>query len=249
MSHGVLILLRHGQSTANAAQEFTGLLDVGLTARGRAQARRAARMIAADGSRPDLVVTSPMVRSTLTADLVRAELGLDDVPVLTTWRLAERDYGALTGVAKSQALEQLGAARYFALRRTVDGVPPPATPDQVAGWGNAFADPGSGLPAAGAGESLRDVIARVTPAWQQLRDAALDGRVVLVVAHGNSLRALCAVLDRLDPQEIEDLNIPSGHPLRYDVDPDGSVRPRGGRYLDASAARDAAARIAREGGT
>ncbi|WP_024285206.1 2,3-bisphosphoglycerate-dependent phosphoglycerate mutase [Cellulomonas sp. KRMCY2] len=249
MIHGVLVLLRHGESTANAAQEFTGLLDVGLTSRGRQQATGAARMIVAADLRPDVVVTSPMLRARLTTDLVQAELAAEGVAVVATWRLVERDYGCLTGVSKAQALDQLGPERYFALRRTVDGVPPPATADQVATWDNAFTDPRSGLLVPGSGESLRDVVARVTPSWHLMRARAQRGETVLVVAHGNSLRALCAVIDGLSPTEIEDLNIPSGHPLRYDVYPDGLVGPRGGRYLDVSAAQDAAARIAREGGT
>jgi 2,3-bisphosphoglycerate-dependent phosphoglycerate mutase len=249
MNHGVLVLLRHGESTANAAQEFTGLLDVGLTPLGCEQARRAAQMLAADGCRPHTVVTSPMLRATLTTNLVLRELSLDDDAVVASWRLAERDYGCLTGIPKAQALARYGPERYISVRRTMDGVPAPATSQQISRWDRAFTDPGSGLPAPGEGESLRDVITRVAPCWHRIRERVLRGETVLVVAHGNSLRALCTVVDDLGPADVEVLNIPPGQPLRYDVGPDGTFTPRGGHYLDAPAAREAAERIAHEGGT
>lgn len=249
MSRGVLVLLRHGESVANAAQEFTGLLDVGLTERGVEQARAAARLLVGHGVLPDLVVTSPMLRSVATTEVVVDEAGLGTVPVRRSWRLAERDYGHLTGVAKSRARELYGAHEYVTVRRTLDGRPPAATAEQSAAWAHAFTDPSSGLPTPGAGESLRDVIARVDPQWVELRAAAAAGSTVLVVAHGNSLRALCTLVDRLSPDEVMALNLPPAQPLVYEVTSDGSTRPRGGRYLDPTTALAAATVIAHEGGT
>ncbi|NLF04469.1 MAG: 2,3-bisphosphoglycerate-dependent phosphoglycerate mutase [Actinomycetales bacterium] len=248
VSDGILILLRHGESVFNAASIFTGLLDVDVSERGREQARAAGRLIAASGLTPETIWTSPMRRAAVTTDLVCAELGIDPASARSTWRLAERDYGSLTGVPKSEARERYGAEGYITVRRTLDGSPGPATPEQAAAWSvRPYAQPGSGLPEPGAGEALRDVIERVTPVWDQLRGALAGRARVLVVAHGNSLRALCAVVDGLSPQEVQDLNIPPGEPLVYRWTGTG-VAPRGGEYL-SDAAHDAVALIAREGGT
>jgi len=248
VSDGTLILLRHGESLFNAASVFTGLLDVDVSECGREQARAAGRLLAVSGLTPETIWTSPMRRAAVTAELVRAELGLDPARVTSTWRLAERDYGSLTGVPKAEARERYGAEGYVTLRRTLDGSPGPATAEQAAAWPvRPYTEPGSGLPEPGAGETLRDVIERVTPVWDQLRGALAGGAQVLVVAHGNSLRALCAVVDALSPEEVQDLNIPPGEPLVYRWDGVG-VAPRGGEYLD-DAAHEAVALIAAEGGT
>ena len=248
MSDGTLILMRHGESVYNAAHVFTGLLDVDLSARGQEQARAAARVLRAEGLVPERIRTSPMRRSAATTALVRDELGLDDVPVSSTWRLAERDYGSLTGVPKVEARERYGPQGYITVRRTLDGSPGPATAEHAATWTERpYTEEGSGLPAPGAGETLRDVIERVEPLWPELRAVVAVGGTALVVAHGNSLRALCAVLDELSPQEMQDLNIPPGQPLVYRWD-GGRLVPRGGEYLDP-AAHLAVEVIAREGGT
>lgn len=248
MVHGALVLLRHGESVYNAAHVFTGLLDVRLSGRGEEQARAAGSLLRAEGLVPDRIWTSPMRRSTATTDLLRDAAGLDGVPVTATWRLAERDYGSLTGVPKAEARERYGPQGYITVRRTLDGVPSPATPGQAAAWTEQpYTEEGSGLPHPGAGETLRDVVDRVTPVWVEVRELVTTGRTVLVVAHGNSLRALCAVVDDLSAREVQDLNIPPAQPLVYRWTPDGLI-PRGGRYLDHAAHR-AAARIALEGGT
>lgn len=240
--------MRHGESVYNATQVFTGLLDVEVSARGEEQARSAARLLAAEGLRPDLVWTSPMKRSAATTAIVRSELGLDDVPVTSTWRLAERDYGSLTGVPKSEARERYGPEGYITVRRTLDGSPGPASAEHAATWtAQPYTEAGSGLPEPGAGETLLDVVARVAPLWPELRDVVAGGRTVLVVAHGNSLRALCAVIDALSPPEVQDLNIPPAQPLVYRWEGD-RLEPRGGRYL-APEAHAAVLEIAREGGT
>lgn len=245
---GTLTLLRHGESTYNAARVFTGLLDVDLSPLGERQAREAGRLLAEHAVVPDLVLSSPLRRARRTADAVLAELGCD-VPLVEEWRLEERDYGVLTGVPKRQVVERYGHDTFFAWRRTLHGRPPAADPSEVATWGLVSTRP-PGLPAPGSGESLHDVIERVRPCWEgEIRSGLGDGRSVLVVAHGNSLRALCALIDDLDEDELEQLNLPAGQPLRYDATPDGRVGPRGGRYLDPVAARAGAALIAAEGGT
>lgn len=249
MPQFTLVLLRHGESAYNAAQVFTGLLDVPLTPRGEAQAREAGSLLRTHGLIPDVVLTSPMQRCTATTEIVRATADLDGVPVTSTWRLAERDYGNLTGVPKHEAKARLGTDAYITVRRTLDGAPPPATSEQAATWRDTpYTEPGSGLPEPGSSESLRDVIARVEPLWDHLRTHLADRRTVLLVGHGNSLRALCALIDELTPAEIQDLNLPPGQPLVYRHD-DGRLTPRGGRYLDPDDARAAAERIAHEGGT
>lgn len=244
-----LVLLRHGESVHNAAQTFTGRLDVELSERGRDQARAAGRLLAAHRLEPDVVVTSPMRRCTATTDLVLGEEGLGNVVPVTSWRLAERDYGSLTDVPKSVARDLYGPEGYVAVRRTLDGAPPPATAEQRAAWSVApYTEPGSGLAEPGAGETLRDVVGRLRPLWDELQATLDDGRTVLVVGHGNSLRALCLLVDDLTPEEVLHLNLPPGQPLVYAWS-DGAARPRGGTYLDADDAHRAAARIAAEGGT
>ncbi|MBC7291177.1 MAG: 2,3-bisphosphoglycerate-dependent phosphoglycerate mutase [Actinotalea sp.] len=241
---GRLVLLRHGESVANAAQEFTGRIDVDLTEHGQEQARTAARLLAEASLTPDVVLTSPMLRALGTARIVHAALGLT-APVVRQWRLVERDYGFLTGMPKAEARAQLGPERFVSLRRTRHGRPGPL-PDT--GGLDLYEEPGSGLAPAGGGESLHDVVDRVAPCWYETRALVAQGAVVLVVAHGNSLRALCAVVDGLTDEEVLHLNLPQAQPLVYCLR-DGVPEPRGGRYLDPGAAHAVAAAIAREGGT
>lgn len=244
---GTLVLLRHGESRFNAAQVFTGLLDADLTPAGAAQVEVAARLIADAGLFPDLVVLSPMIRATRTAGLLLDRLGIDP-PRLVTWRLVERDYGCLTGVPKHEARRVHGEHAFHHWRRTVDGRPPAATVEQRATWTDPppVADTGPLVP--GQGESLADVMARVRPVWDDdLAPRLRAGATVLVVAHGNTLRALVADAADLTDAQAEALNIPAGHPLVHDVGPDGTVGV--GRYLDPGAARVATALVAAEGGT
>ena len=244
---GSLVLLRHGESTANAAQEFTGLLDVELTYLGAQQARAAARLLAASDSVPDVVLASPLRRARETAQGVVAELGLD-VSVVELWPLEERDYGALTGVGKRRAWEKYGPERFAEWRQTLTARPPAAGPEQIASWHLVSARPPDLRPP-GAGESLQDVVDRVRPCWEnEIRPRVREGHRVLVVAHGTSLQALCAVVDGLDDVELASLHVPPGQPVRYDVGLDGTLHPRGGRLLEAAASGHAAA-IALEGGT
>lgn len=248
MSPGTLLLLRHGESLFNATSRFTGLLDVGLTRAGEKQVGEAARLVREAGLIPDVLIRSPMWRAIRTADLLVRHLGID-VPVETTWRLAERDYGCLTGISKAEARARYGKEAFFTWRRTMNGRPPAAAPDQVASWADPSPVADSGPLRAGSGESLHDVVERVRPLWDVLRARLAAGECIFMVSHGNTLRALCTVMVGLSDTETEQLNIPAGHPLVFSVDPERRVSPREGCYLDHAAAADAAAKVAAEGGT
>lgn len=251
---GRLILVRHGESTANAAGAFTGLRDVDLSPRGIEQSHQAAALIAASALVPDVAFTSRMLRARRTAALILGDLHDVDAPVVATWRLNERDYGLLMGMSKSGVRERFGAELFHSWRRTLHGTPPPMPAERRATLGLVPADedpddpqpPGS----MGDGESLHDVVERIRPLWErEIRPRATAGETVLVVAHGNSLRALSALVDDLEEHELEELNLPTAQPVLYDVDAAGAATPRGGRYLDPDTAVVAAIRIMFEGGT
>ncbi len=238
-----LVLVRHGQSQANADGLFTGLLDVPLTDRGRAEAARAARMLNDAGLAPPVWFCSPLRRARETAAILTAESSRPPRRVTWDWRLAERNYGALTGRTKQSVLTEYGQQQFLAWRRSVDVAPPPMSDEQRATLGDAPT-------ALGLTEALRDVVVRVGEAWREDIEPALRRNgSALVLAHGNSLRALCVVLDALTHAEVQALNIPTGHPLIYRIASDGRPQVRGGRYLDPITAQAAAARIAQEGGT
>ncbi|MEU6443169.1 2,3-bisphosphoglycerate-dependent phosphoglycerate mutase [Streptomyces sp. NPDC047046] len=241
-----LVLLRHGESTANADGLFTGWTDVPLTPRGQEQALAAGQLLRASGLRPDSVHTSVLRRTITTADLVLSVLGRDWIEVHRTWRLNERHYGALTGLNKKEVRARTDEATYRAWRRSWATPPPAAHPGDLPPWN----DPRyAGLPpdAWPLTESLRDVTARLLPCWNdRVVPELLAGRVPMVIAHGNSLRALVAHLDRLRPDEVENLNIPTGQPLVYELDDFfAPVRP-GGRYLDPETAADEASAVGRQ---
>ncbi|WP_129287472.1 2,3-bisphosphoglycerate-dependent phosphoglycerate mutase [Streptomyces sp. GZWMJZ-114] len=237
-----LLLLRHGESTANADNCFTGWTDAPLTDLGRQQARTAGELLKAAAAIPDVVHTSVLRRTITTADIVSGVLGRDWLPVHRSWRLNERHYGALTGQAKTQVLDRTDATTYHQWRRSWDTAPPPAAPGALPPWGDdRYADlPPDVWPLT---ESLHDVYRRLMPYWtDQVVPDLVAGRTPLIVAHGNSLRALVAHLDRLSPPDIEALNIPTGQPLRYDLGADFVPLAPGGTYLDpATAAREAEA--------
>lgn len=251
---GTLILVRHGESTANAEGTFTGSRDVDLSERGIQQAHNAAALLAADALVPDLVITSRMLRARHTAECMLGDLQDLEAPILETWRLNERDYGLLMGMPKTEVRERFGAERFHTWRRTLHGTPPPLPESERAHLGLvAVADDDedpqtTAIP--GEGESLHDVVERVRPLWEGLiLEHLAAGEIVLVIAHGNSLRALCAIVEHLDDEELEHLNLPTAQPIVYQVTPDGAVSPPGGRYLDPDTAVLAAIRIAFEGGT
>ncbi|GHJ41185.1 2,3-diphosphoglycerate-dependent phosphoglycerate mutase [Streptomyces sp. TS71-3] len=247
---GLLVLVRHGQSTSNAAGRFTGWADVPLTVRGEGEAAEAGRLMAQHGLRPDVVHTSVLRRCVVSADIVLEKLDRSWIPVYRTWRLNERQYGALTGRSKREVRQESGVELYQGWRRSLTAAPGPLAPEQLA---ELRADPryaairGAGVPAV---ESLADMVDRVVPYWVDVLAGELfSGRTVLVCAHGNSLRALVSVLDRLTAHEVEELNIPTGAPLLYTFDRDLRPLERGGRYLNPDRARVAAEAVAAEGHT
>jgi 2,3-bisphosphoglycerate-dependent phosphoglycerate mutase len=243
-----LVLLRHGQSTANAENTFSGWLDVALTGRGEQEAARAATLLRDGGVYPDVVHTSVLWRAIRTADLLLDALGAPWTPTMRSWRLNERHYGALQGRSKAEVRAEAGDELFMRWRRSYDQAPP-ALPSvraaEIAADGRYRALPPGTVPAT---ESLADVRRRVEPYWQDVLAADLhDGKVPLVVAHGNSLRALCMLLDGLSPDDVAGLNIPTGVPLRYDLDHTWRPMVPGGQYLDPAAAAAGAAEVAAQG--
>lgn len=237
------MLVRHGESTFNAEQRFTGLLDVPLTEHGLEQCHEAADLLIAERIQPDVVVTTGLQRAWRTAEVLVQRLALP--PARRWWRLAERDYGWLTNLPKTLVRQMFGEHAFHEWRRTIDGKPPAAPAPLVRSWGELARSAELGPLCPGQSESLREVIVRVGPAWQELRAEMYAGRHVLVAAHGNSLRALCALVEELDDEQIEHLNLPSGQPLVYSFN-DGQVSKR---YLDPATAHARAAAVAAEGGT
>jgi len=239
---GELVLVRHGESTFNAEQRFTGLLDVPLSERGIEQCQEAAKLLVGSGIRPDSVVTTPLQRAWRTADVIVECFGLP--PATRDWRLAERDYGWLTNLPKALVKQIFGDEAFFEWRRTMDGKPPMAPAPLVSSWGElARAELGPLRP--GMSESLREVIHRVRPLWCELQRQLGAGQHVVVVGHGNSLRALCALVEDLTDEHVEKLNLPTGQPLVYSFASDPPTR----RYLDPLTAHARAAEVAAEGGT
>ncbi len=245
---GTLVLLRHGESEWNAKNLFTGWVDVGLTAKGEAEARRGGELMREMGPLPDVVHTSLQRRAIRTAEIALDVADLLWLPVHRTWRLNERHYGALQGKDKKQTLLEYGEQQFMLWRRSFD-VPPPAVslddpqhPRQDRRYAGLAPDL---LPAS---ECLRDVVLRMLPYWyDSIVPDLRAGLNVLVAAHGNSLRALVKHLDRISDDEIAGLNIPTGIPLRYDLDADLVPVTAGGAYLDPQAAAAAAERVKNQG--
>jgi 2,3-bisphosphoglycerate-dependent phosphoglycerate mutase len=240
------MLVRHGQSTWNLENLFTGWTDVDLTEQGRAEARQAGREIKAAGFIPDVVFTSVLKRAIRTKWLLLDELDMIWLPVERSWRLNERHYGALQGLDKAQTVAQHGEAQVKIWRRSYDIPPPPldASDQRHPRFDRRYADIDPRLlPAT---ESLKDTLARVLPYWhERIAPELKAGRNVLVVAHGNSLRALVKMLDRMSDAAIVELNIPTGVPLLYELD--AALEPLGSRYLgDPEAIRAAAEAVKRQ---
>ncbi|WP_024366832.1 2,3-bisphosphoglycerate-dependent phosphoglycerate mutase [Arthrobacter sp. TB 26] len=247
---GTLLLLRHGQSALNAQDRFTGLLDPPLTRAGEEEAARAGALLASEAFVPETVYTSALSRTRDTARILLDVLGDPEVPVVPAWELNERSYGSLTGGLREELLSELGPEVFHFWRRSYYGAPPPMPSSQLAELRRSPAFAGLPPEAVQATESLCGVVKRVRIFWHQhLRRRLRAGEDVLVVGHGNSLRALCRVLDRLSDAEVESLNIPTGHPLLYRFTPDLAPMVRGGEYLNPLAARTAAALVAAAGGT
>ena len=236
-----LVLLRHGQSTWNRDNLFTGWVDVGLTDLGVEEAVRAGALLADAGILADVVHTSLQRRAIRTAELALAECDRAWIPVQRSWRLNERHYGALQGKNKQETAAEFGADQVKIWRRSYDVAPPPL--DWDPGSDPRYADiPADLLPRS---ECLGDVAARMLPYFTGGIVPDLGaGHIVLVAAHGNSLRALVQHLDGLSAEEIVELNVPTGQPLVYELDEDMTVASR--RYLDPVAVEAAAAAVAHQ---
>ena len=226
-----LVLLRHGQSQWNEKDLFTGWIDVDLTPRGEAEARAGGRAMATAGVLPTIVHTSLLTRAIRTADLALEELGRLWVPVRRSWRLNERHYGDLQARNKAETKERYGEEQFLAWRRSY-ATPPPPLPDgdERSALGDPrYADlPPEVIPAT---ECLADVVARLLPWWEDaIGPDLLAGHVVLVAAHGNSLRALRKHLDGISDADIVGLELPTGVPTVYELD--GDLRPISRRDLD-----------------
>jgi len=243
-----LVLLRHGESEWNARGLFTGWVDVGLSDQGAREAAYGGRLLAEAGIRPDVVHTSVLKRAIQTANIALEEADLLWLPVRRSWRLNERHYGALQGKNKAQTRGEFGDEQFMLWRRSYDVPPPPIADDDPL---SQSADPRyAALPPelVPRAECLKDVVARMLPYWYDaiVGDLAA-GKVVLVAAHGNSLRALVKHLDGIGDEAIAALNLPTGIPLVYELDDDFGVVTPGGRYLDPKAAAESAEAVAQQG--
>jgi 2,3-bisphosphoglycerate-dependent phosphoglycerate mutase len=246
---GTLVTLRHGQSTWNMENLFTGWHDVPLTVQGEQEAREAGRAMAEAGLFFDTSHTSVLIRAVDTHTLALAEMEQGWLPVQRHWRLNERHYGALQGLDKRATAERHGAEQTFLWRRSFDVPPPVLSPDDPEHPSNdrryRHLPPGV-LPAS---ECLRDVVARVLPYWYDVvAPQLLAGLDVLVTAHGNSLRALLMHLEGVAAEDIPEVNIPTGVPRRYEFD--ARLRVQSAEYLgDAEAIAAAAEAVARQAST
>lgn len=214
-----IVFMRHGESTWNLENRFTGWADVDLTEQGVREARDAGRALHAAGFRFDLAYTSVLRRAIRTLWLALDEMDLMYVPIRNDWRLNERHYGALQGLDKAETAAEFGDEQVLSWRRSYDVAPDALDADDPR---NAFDDPRyRTLPrhAIPATECLKDTVARLMPAWNdEIAPAVRAGRKILVSAHGNSLRALIKILDGISDSDIVGLNIPNGRPLVYELD-------------------------------
>jgi 2,3-bisphosphoglycerate-dependent phosphoglycerate mutase len=239
-----LVLLRHGESTWNKENRFTGWTDVDLSEAGLEEAKKAGRLMKAEGYVFDVAYTSVLKRAIRTLWVVLDELDLMWIPVHRSWRLNERHYGALQGLNKAETAARHGEAQTKIWRRSYDVPPPALTPDDPRHPGKdpryATLSPAD-LPLT---ECLKDTVARFLPYWHEvIAPAVTQGHRVLVTAHGNSLRALVKYLDGISDADIVELNIPTGIPLVYELDAD--LKPITSYYLgDPEAAKAAAAKVA-----
>ena len=242
-----MVLLRHGQSTWNLENRFTGWTDVGLTDQGRHEAHTAAKLLKEGGYTFDMAYTSVLKRAIQTLWIVMEDMELEWIPVVRAWQLNERHYGALQGLNKSEMAAKFGEEQVKIWRRSYDTPPPPLEADDPR---HPRFDPRYAgltpqeLPAC---ECLKDTVNRMLPYWHStIAPMIKTGKRVLVVAHGNSLRALVKYLDNISDNEIVGLNIPTGIPLVYELD--GDLKPLKSYYLaDEEAVKKAAEAVANQG--
>jgi 2,3-bisphosphoglycerate-dependent phosphoglycerate mutase len=243
-----LVLIRHGESTWNLDNRFTGWTDVDLTATGIEQAKEAGRLLKAEGYEFDVAYTSVLKRATRTLWHVLDEMDRTWLPVVNNWRLNERHYGALQGLNKAEVAREYGDAQVLQWRRSYDTPPPALTPTdprcERADLRYAHIAPPDQVPLT---ECLKDTVARVMPFWNEtLAPAIKAGQRIVIAAHGNSIRALVKYLDQIADADIVGLNIPNGIPLVYELDE--NLKPIRHYYLgDAEAAAKAAAAVAAQG--
>jgi 2,3-bisphosphoglycerate-dependent phosphoglycerate mutase len=240
-----LVLLRHGQSAWNLENRFTGWTDVDLTDQGQAEAREAGRLMREEGYEFDLVYTSLLKRAIRTMWLALDEMDQMWLPVVRDWRLNERHYGALQGLNKAETAEKHGADQVLVWRRSYDTPPPALEADDERHPGRDRRYAGLDKDQLPLTESLMHTVKRFMPLWNEEIAPMVKQSNVLIVAHGNSLRALVKYLDDMSEEEIVGLNIPTGIPLVYELDDD--LKPIKHYYLgDAEAAKKAAEAVANQ---
>jgi 2,3-bisphosphoglycerate-dependent phosphoglycerate mutase len=241
-----LVLLRHGESIWNKENRFTGWTDVDLSERGLDEARQSGQLLREGGYHFDLAYTSVLKRAIRTLWIALDELDQMWLPVINSWRLNERHYGALQGLNKAETAAKHGEAQVKIWRRSYDIPPPPLAPDDPRHAGRDARYAGVSPEDIPLTESLKHTVARFLPYWHdEITPAIRSGKRVIIVAHGNSLRALVKYLDRIGDDEIVSLNIPTGIPLVYELDE--TLKPTDRFYLgDADAAAEAAARVAEQ---
>ena len=247
MSIGKLILLRHGQSQWNAKNLFTGWVDVALSSQGEAEAKRAGELLKEKNLLPDLLHTSLLTRAIHTAEIALGACERKWIPVSRSWRLNERHYGALQGKDKAATLKEYGQEQFKLWRRSFD-TPPPAIADNDQ-YSQAsdirYKDLGPDLPKT---ECLKDVVKRLMPYLDnEIANDLRQAKTVLVVAHGNSIRAIVKHLACISDSDIAEVNIPTGIPLLYRFDDDFEPIIKEGEYLDPEAAKESIAAVANQG--
>ena len=242
-----IVFMRHGESTWNLDNRFTGWTDVDLTEKGVNEARAAGQILKQEGFTFDVAYTSVLKRAIRTLWLALDEMDMMYLPIKNDWRLNERHYGALQGLDKGETAAKYGDEQVLVWRRSYDTPPPPleANDDRA-----SFNDPRyAGLPKASIPltECLKDTVARVMPAWDdEIAPAIRAGKKIIISAHGNSLRALIKMLDGISDSDIVGLNIPTGQPLVYELDAD--LKPIRHYYLgDPAAIAAAQAAVANQG--
>jgi len=247
MSIGKLILLRHGQSQWNAKNLFTGWVDVALSSQGEAEAKRAGELLKEKNLLPDVLHTSLLTRAIHTAEIALGACERKWIPVSRSWRLNERHYGALQGKDKAATLKEYGEEQFKLWRRSFDTPPPAiADSDQYSQAGDIrYKDLGPDLPKT---ECLKDVVKRLMPYLDnEIANDLRQAKTVLVVAHGNSIRAIVKHLACISDSDIAEVNIPTGIPLLYRFDDDFEPIVKEGEYLDPEAARESIAAVANQG--
>ncbi len=242
-----LVLLRHGQSAWNLENRFTGWTDVDLTDQGREEAAAAGKLMKEEGFEYDLIFTSVLKRAIRTMQIAVDQMDQMWVPVIRDWRLNERHYGGLQGLNKAETAAKHGDEQVKIWRRSYDVPPPPLEPDDERAPGRDRRYAGLSKEELPLTESLKDTVARMVPYWNEtIGPEVKAGKNVLIVAHGNSLRALVKHLDEMTEAEILELNIPTGIPLVYELDVD--LKPIKHYYLgDPEAIAAAAAAVAAQG--